>query len=124
MRLRQQGFLDAIAEQNGLTCREIAGSGATILPKIVDQLRRKNRPTAIVAFYDDVTRYAAQAIEISKVGRQVSLYGVDLGDPEIEEMESHDFWRASIAFDAFALGAAATRLLAASLRVPRWTPRT
>ncbi|MBC8108563.1 MAG: substrate-binding domain-containing protein [Anaerolineae bacterium] len=121
MRLRQQGFLDAIAEQRGVTCREIPGSGATILPKIVEHLRRKSAPLAIVAFYDDVARYAAQAIEMSKAGKHTSLYGVDLGDPEIEEMESHDFWRASIAFDAFALGAAVTRLLAAAIRVPRWT---
>lgn len=121
MRLRQQGFLDVLVEQSRITCREIPGSGASILPKIVEHLRRKTRPTAIVAFYDDVARYAAQAIEMSRAGRQTSLYGVDLGDPEIEEMESHDFWRASIAFDAFALGAAVTRLLAASLRVPRWT---
>lgn len=120
MRLRQQGFLDALGEQRRLTCREIPGQGATVLPKIVEQLRRRIRPIAIVAFYDDVTRCAAQAIELSKAGGETSLYGVDLGDPEIEEMESHDFWRASIAFDAFALGAAATRLLAASLRIPRW----
>ncbi|CAN5367553.1 hypothetical protein BH09PLA1_BH09PLA1_31420 [soil metagenome] len=120
MRLRQQGFLDAIAEQRGLTCRAIPGSGASILPKLVEQLKRTDRPVAIVAFYDDVTRYAAQAIEISRGRKRTKLYGVDLGDPEIEEMESHDFWRASIAFDAFTLGAACTRLLAASLRLPRW----
>src|SRR5882724_5183680 len=72
---RQQGFLDAIAEQSCLTCREIPSSGATILPKIVEQLSRKNRSIAIIAFYDDVTRYAAQAIEMSKAGKAISLYG-------------------------------------------------
>ncbi len=124
MRLRQQGFLDALAEQSQIDCREIPGSGLSILPKLVERLRRKNRRiTAIVAFYDDVTRVAAQAIELSRSTKQTSLYGVDLGDPELEEMESHPFWRASIGFDAFALGAAATRLLAAALRAPRWTAR-
>jgi ABC-type sugar transport system substrate-binding protein len=121
MRLRQQGFLDALAEQSRMTFREVYGAGVALLPKLVERLRRKPRNVAaIVAFYDDVTRYAAQAIELSKSARQTLLYGVDLGDPELEEMESHAFWRASVAFDAFALGAAATRLLAAALRTSRW----
>lgn len=122
MRLRQQGLLDALAEQRGLSFREVPGSGVATVSNLMQQLRRKSRPvTAVVAFYDDVTRHAAQAIELSRSTKRTSLYGVDLGDPEIEEMESHAFWRASVAFDAFALGAAATRLLAASLRAPRWT---
>jgi ABC-type sugar transport system substrate-binding protein len=122
MRLRQQGLLDALAEQCGITLRELPGGGAQLLPKIVEHLRRKSAPIdAIIAFYDDVTRYAAQAIALSKSQTLTSLYGVDLGDPEIEEMESHAFWKASVAFDAFALGAATTRLLAAHLRSPRWT---
>jgi len=51
---------------------------------------------------------------------RIALYGVDLGDPEIEEMQARPFWRASVAVDAFALGAASVRMLAAQLRDPGW----
>ena len=75
---------------------------------------------AVVAVYDDVSRYAAQAIEIAALEDRVSLYGVDLGDPEIEEMQGRPFWRASVAVDARSLGAAAIRMLAAHLRDAAW----
>ena len=51
---------------------------------------------------------------------RIALYGVDLGDPEIEEMQARPFWRASVAVDAFELGAASVRMLAAQLRDPGW----
>jgi ABC-type sugar transport system substrate-binding protein len=118
MQLRQQGFLDALRRHRQVRARSLDGD--TSLATIVEELRRKT-PRAIVAFYDDVSRYAAQAIEIARMEDRVTLYGVDLGDPEIEEMQARPFWRASVAVDAFALGAASVRLLAAHLRDAEWS---
>jgi hypothetical protein len=73
----------------GLVCREVPGSGRFLK---IRAARSQESSVAIIAFYDDVADTPPVRSHRARP-KQTLLYGVDLGDPEIEEMESHDFWR-------------------------------
>lgn len=96
---------------------EFTNAVATDNARLVDAALKANpNVTSIFAPYDELTKGAVSAIEQNGLESQVSAYGIDVSNADIEVMTKENSpWKATAATDPNAIGAAVVRIMALDL---------
>lgn len=118
-------FVKANEWQQDFFVGEFTNAVATDNARLVDAALKANpNVTSIFAPYDELTKGAVSAIEQNGLESQVSAYGIDVSNADIEVMTKENSpWKATAATDPNAIGAAVVRIMALDL-AGQFEPRT
>jgi simple sugar transport system substrate-binding protein len=109
-----QQFVSANAWVQDFFVGEFTNAVATDNARLVDAALKANpNVQSIFAPYDEFTKGAVSAIEQNGLESQVSAYGIDISNADIEVMtKPNSPWKATAATDPNAIGAAVIRVMA------------